>query len=70
MRIDTRSRDRIPASEVAPLILQARTRLQLTQIDFARKIGMSTSTVTRWEWGDGTVPKATADKIRQLATKG
>jgi len=47
-------------------IKRLRTEIGLTQEEFARKIGVSWSTIARWEAGKGKPSKLAQRNIQQL----
>lgn len=48
-------------------MLRFRRRLGLTQLEFARRIGVHWTTVSRWERDEVAIPKPTGRLIQLLA---
>lgn len=48
-------------------VLRIRKKLGMTQPEFARRIGVHWTTVSRWERDEVTIPKPTARLMRLLA---
>jgi DNA-binding transcriptional regulator YiaG len=58
------------ASELARTIRELRAKLGLTQEQFAAKVGVTWSTVNRWENGRGRPSPLAMRQIKQLQGQG
>lgn len=55
--------------DISKIVRELRTALDLTQEQFAAKIGVTFSTVNRWENGKGKPSPLAMKQIRELSKK-